>query len=184
MKDRPKGIADVARIALEKTLLWISVVILLTMAAVVIGAIAFRRFGNSLEWYDEVSSVLMVWLTYFGCGLAALRGAHLDFSNLLMKLPIRIRVAAFLVGKAVSIVFFAVIAWAGYALLDVFADETLITLEWVPLSVTQSVLPIGCVLFIVAELLVMPKGIVKLRMGLGRDDEEIRNAIEAVEKRP
>ena len=169
------------RLVLEKGVLGICIVILLSLSAIVIAAVAFRKLGTSLAWYDEVASVLLAWLTYFGCALAALRGAHLDFANVLMKLPVVIRVAAYLLGKAIVAGFFGTLAWAGWAVLEIFADETLITVEWVPLALTQSVLPIGCVLFILAEILILPENLRKVRAGIDRESEEIREAIEAAE---
>ena len=49
--------------------------------------------------------------------------------------------------------FFAVAAWAGWRVLVILEGTYLVTLPWVPNRVTQSVIPIGAVLFIVAELL-------------------------------
>ncbi len=170
-----------ARLVLEKTLLGVCIVVLLSLSGIVIAAVVFRKLGASLAWYDELASALLAWLTYFGCALAALRGAHLDFANILMKLPVTARIVAYLLGKAIIVGFFGTIAWAGYAILEVFADETLITLEWVPLSLTQSVLPIGCALFIAAEVLILPENLRKVRAGVDREAEEIREAIKTAE---
>ena len=43
------------------------------MAAEVTLGVVFRSIGHSLIWYDEVASVLMAWITYYGAALAALR---------------------------------------------------------------------------------------------------------------
>jgi len=69
-----------------------------------------------------------------------------------------LRRAAFVLNKAVTIGFFASLAWAGTKLLEVFGSETLSSLDWVPLAFTQSALPIGAALFILAELLIFPEG--------------------------
>jgi TRAP-type C4-dicarboxylate transport system permease small subunit len=47
-------------------------------------------------------------------------------------------------------------AWAGFRVLDVLQGENLDSLTWVPVQLTQSVIPIGAILFIIAELLSLP----------------------------
>jgi TRAP-type C4-dicarboxylate transport system permease small subunit len=50
----------------------------------------------------------------------------------------------------------ALLTWAGYEVLLVLGDETLVSLPGVPVLLTQSVIPIGAALFIIAELLSLP----------------------------
>ena len=109
-----------------------------------------------MVWYDEVASVQLAWLTYYGAVLAALKRGHLGFSGLFLQFPEKVRVIFFIMAEIFVIGFFLVIGWAGWYLLSVFGDETLISLPWIPLSFTQSVIPIGAALFITAELLSIP----------------------------
>ena len=51
------------------------------------------------------------------------------------------------------------VAWAGVRVLSVLGGSTLVSLPWVPLAVTQSVMPIGAVLFIAAQLLSLPSAL-------------------------
>ena len=82
--------------------------------------------------------------------------------------------------RVVFISFFAVIGWAGWYLLGVFGEETLISLPWIPLRVTQSVIPIGAGLFIVAELMSIPDAWRKAMAGIDYEmlviDETIAEA--------
>jgi len=57
----------------------------------------------------------------------------------------------------VVIGFFLILAWYGYIVLVVLEGDTLISLPWISTQVTQSVIPISAVLFIIAELLNMPQ---------------------------
>ena len=43
---------------------------------VVVLGVVFRWDGEALSWYDEVASVQLAWLTYYGASLAALKRAH------------------------------------------------------------------------------------------------------------
>jgi TRAP-type C4-dicarboxylate transport system permease small subunit len=58
----------------------------------------------------------------------------------------------------------------------------LITLRWVPLTFTQSVIPIGAGLFIIAQLLSMPNYLAKVRSGVTQEEDEIRHAIADAER--
>lgn len=123
------------------------------MALVVIAGVAFRKFGAPLPWYDEVAPILLAWLTYYGSCLAALRRAHIGFPKLVAKAPPRLRLAMMAVRELAIVVFFAIAAWAGWRVMLVLEDASLVSLAWLPARVTHSVIPLSSLLFIVAELL-------------------------------
>jgi TRAP-type mannitol/chloroaromatic compound transport system permease large subunit len=66
----------------------------------------------------------------------------------------------------------ALLGWIGYSILDVLATDYLISIPTVSVAWTQSVIPISCVLFIVAELLNLPDAIrvARGRAGVERSD--------------
>ncbi|MFP4463543.1 MAG: TRAP transporter small permease [Guyparkeria sp.] len=141
---------------LEFFLIVISLILMTSLAVLVIAAVGFRSAGASLTWYDEVASVLLAWLTYYGAALAALRRAHLGFPNLMAMLPPVIRLPLLLLSEAAIIGFFALVAYFGLQVIDLLQFDTLASLPWVSVSLTMSVIPIGAVLFITAELLTLP----------------------------
>ena len=163
---------------LERILEIFSIFLLITLAFIVVLAVVFRFLGQSLIWYDEVASVVLAWLTYYGSALAVIHRGHLGFPGLFLSLPKPLRAAAFITAEIVVIGFFAVIGYAGWYILGVFGDETLVSLSWVHLSFTQSVLPIGAALFILAELLSMPDAWRKSMAGVDYEKEMIDQAIE------
>lgn len=127
--------------------------LVVALATVVVVGVVFRKAGAALVWYDEVASVLLAWLTYYGAALAALRRAHIGFPRLVRSAPRRLRMFLLVVRESVVIGFFLVAAWAGWQVLGVLGGDSLISLPWVPARLAQSVIPAGAVLFIVAELL-------------------------------
>ena len=167
---------------LELLLQFITVALLLSMALVIVLAIVFRMLGASLVWYDEVASVQLAWLTYYGAALAAMKRGHLGFPNLFLSLPQNLKGLAFTVAEATVIGFFAVVGYAGWFVLGVFGEETLVSLPWVPLSFTQSVIPVGAALFIIAEILSMPDAWRKAMAGIDYEKEEIDKAIAEASK--
>ena len=137
-------------------LTWIVISLMVTLTAVVVVAVVYRKAGASLSWYDEVASVLLAWVTYYGAALAALKRSHIGFDDVLLALPGKARAAAMVVAEALILFFFGLLAWSGVSVLRILQGETLVSLTWVPVSLTQSVIPIGAILFIVAELLSLP----------------------------
>ena len=123
------------------------------LALIVVAGVVFRKAGAALVWYDEVASILLVWLTYYGACLAALVQAHIGFPKLVSAAGPRLRVLLTLVREAVIVVFFLVVAWAGWRVLLVLEGTNLVSLPWVPTRLTQSVIPVGALLFIAAEVL-------------------------------
>ncbi|MEJ2136240.1 MAG: TRAP transporter small permease [Desulfofustis sp.] len=163
---------------LERILEIVSISLLITMAVIVVLAVIFRFLGKSLIWYDEVASVVLAWLTYYGSALAVIHRGHLGFPGLFLKLPKQLRAAAFVTAETVVISFFTLVGYAGWYLLGIFGEETLVSLNWVPLSFTQSVIPIGSALFIIAEILSIPDAWRKAMAGIDYEKEMIDQAIE------
>ena len=60
---------------------------MVALAVEVTMGVAFRYTGNALVWYDEVASILLAWVTYYGAALAALKRAHIGVPELVHMLP-------------------------------------------------------------------------------------------------
>ena len=141
----------------EKLLEAIAFVLMVALAIVVTLGVIYRWSGASLVWYDEVASILLAWITFYGAALAALRGAHIGVPGLVDALPRALRIAATLFAEACVIGFFALMAWVGISVLDVLATDYLVSIPEVSVVYTQSVIPIGAALFVIAEALRLPE---------------------------
>ena len=126
------------------------------LAIVVVIGVGYRSFGAALVWYDEIASILLAWVTYYGSALAAYRGGHIAVTSLVDAMPRPLRIAVTLFSEACVIGFFILLGWVGWEILDVLATDTLVSLPEIPVSYAQSVIPIGSFLFVVAELLRLP----------------------------
>jgi TRAP-type C4-dicarboxylate transport system permease small subunit len=167
---------DRVRDGFERLLEAVVVILVAALTVLVIAGFCFRYLGHALSWYDEIASVGLVWLTYYGSALAALRGAHIGVPGFVNAMPPKLRVVATVFAEAVVFVFFIMLAWTGVQVLIVLGNENLVTLVWVPQRVTASAIPIGAVLFIIAEALRLPK-LIDAARGAGFSDTE---AIEAM----
>jgi TRAP-type C4-dicarboxylate transport system permease small subunit len=143
----------------DRLLETIAVILMIAVTAIVTMGFVYRWVGASLVWYDELASISLCWLTYYAGALAALRGAHIGFSGFVNSLPAKWRVAAAVFSSAVTIFFFGMLAVMGAMVVQILKGDTLVSIPALSLQVTQSVIPIAAVLFVVAELLRLPERI-------------------------
>jgi C4-dicarboxylate transporter, DctQ subunit len=167
---------DRFRAGFERLLEAIVIILVTTLTLLVIAGFCFRYTGHSLSWYDEIASVGLVWLTYYGSALAALRGAHIGVPGFVNAMPPKLRLATTLFAEAVVFIFFIMLTITGIEVLQVLAGDNLVSLEWMPQRVTASAIPIGAALFVIAEALRLPK-VLRDARGSGFIDTE---AIEAM----
>lgn len=144
------------RRAFERLMESVVIILMLGLATVVVLGVVYRKAGAPLVWYDEVASIMLAWLTYYGAALAALKRAHIGVPGLVELLPRAPRLAVTLLAEGVVIAFFVLLAYSGAIILDVLATDFLVSLPEVSVMYTQSVIPIGAALFVLAELLLLP----------------------------
>jgi TRAP-type C4-dicarboxylate transport system permease small subunit len=167
----------------EIVLEFIAGFLIVALTAVVLYSVFWRYLGGaSPRWYDEVAAILLAWLTYYAAALAALKRGHIGMDSALMALPRKARLALAVVAELVVIAFFIVLAWTGMVVLNALDGMTLISLTWVPLQFTQSVIPVGAVLFIVAELLSMPGYFALVNAGVSVEQAHLEKTVAEVEK--
>ena len=144
------------RAAYEKFLEAVVVLLMAALAIEVTVGVIFRTSGYSLVWYDEIASILLAWLTFYGSALAAVKRAHIGCPEVIAMMSPRVRFVFRVIAEVLVIAFFALIAWVGYSVLDVLATDSLVSLPDIPVNYIQSVLPISAVLIILAEILTLP----------------------------
>lgn len=145
----------------ERLLEWIVIGLMAALAVEVTVGVLFRSFGASLVWYDEVASILLAWLTFYGSALAAAKRAHIGCPEVVAMLPPAARVAARAFADVLVIAFFVLLGWTGYTILGVLATDNLVSLPEVSVAYTQSVIPISAVLIVLAELLTLPEALAR-----------------------
>lgn len=145
------------------------------LSGVIIIGFMSRLLGSPFSWYDEVASVGLAWLTYYGAALAAAKGAHITCPSIINIAPPSIRLPVALVAEAITAAFFVLLAYTGYQVVSILEGSTLVSLTSVSLQFTQSVIPIGSALFIIAQVLRLPEVIESAR-GAGFVDHELEEA--------
>ncbi len=169
---------SLAQQAMEKLLEWIVIILMIALTVVVIVAVLYRLFGNSLSWYDEIAAIQLAWITYYGSALAVLKRRHIGFDTVLLSIPMPWRMVTLLFAEALTFGFFAILAYTGWQVLQVLEGVMLVSLTWVPVQITQSVIPIGAVLFLICQLLSLPEYWSKTARGISLEHAEIEEEVE------
>ena len=141
----------------ERFLEWITIALMVALAVEVTAGVVFRYAGHSLVWYDEVATVLLAWVTFYGSALAVLKHAHMGVPELVRMMPRNPRVAVTLFAQACTLAFFVVLAYAGFSVLEILATDNMVSIPKLTAAHTNSVIPISAVLFIIGQILVFPE---------------------------
>src|SRR5213593_351524 len=143
---------DRVRAGYERALEWLVIVLMATLAIEVTLGVVYRTVGASLVWYDEVASMLLAWLTFYGSALASVKRVHIGCPELVATMPWPARRAANIAAELLVIAFFTLLAGVGIWITPILATDALVSIPAIPMSVVQSVIPISAALIIVADI--------------------------------
>lgn len=132
---------------------WVVMFLMIALAVEVTLGIVFRMVGHSLVWYDEVASVLLAWLTFYGSALASVKRAHIGCPEVVDQFPPAVKRVVSILGQILVILFFALLGWVGLTIMPALAGDALVSLPWVPMNFVQSVIPLTSALILVAEVM-------------------------------
>ena len=121
------------------------------LSLTVVVGVCFRWSGHSLVWYDEVAGIQLAWITYFGSAYASLKGLHIGMPTLIKVFPKDIRKILFVISKIIIFLFSLILTYYGTKVIIVLRGDTLVTLDWIPQSFVQAVIPASSVLIIISE---------------------------------
>jgi len=128
---------------------WILILLLAAMSVIVFTNVVMRYTTHeSLEWAEEVSRHMMIWLTFLGAGLVLRYGGHIAVENLQDALPRRGGVVMRAVVAVLLLAFFGFMVWYGW----LYMQRTLFQLTAVtqiPFAYIYAAMPIGGILLIV-----------------------------------
>jgi TRAP-type C4-dicarboxylate transport system permease small subunit len=164
----------------ERLLEWLIIVLMGVLAIEVSIGVIYRSLGASLVWYDEVASILLAWITFYGSALASVKRAHIGCPEVMLFLPPPAKLAFRVVAELLTIGFFLLLGWMGYEVLGALANDTLVSLPSVPQTLVQSVMPSSAVMIVAAELITLPAVLAKA----ARRESVIEAATEAAKAEP
>ena len=132
----------------------VSVLMVTLFVEVTLGVI-FRTIGQPLVWYDEVASILLAWLTFYGSALASFNRAHIGCPEIVAMCSPKFRRALGIVSQLIVIVFFGTLGWYGVEIMPILATDFMSSIPAVSMAVAQSVIPISALLILIGEFLAL-----------------------------
>lgn len=134
---------------------WALILLLAAMAVIIFVNVGLRYLTNqSLEWAEEVSRHMMIWLTFLGAGPVLRYGGHIAVENLQDSLPRRMAIAVRVVVALLLFAFAGVMIWYGW-LYMARAMFQLTAVTQIPFAYIYAAMPVGGVLLVVHMLLIL-----------------------------
>jgi TRAP-type transport system small permease protein len=113
---------------------WVSVAILWVMATFVFLQFFTRYFlNNSLAWTEEISSYLLITLTFLGSAMAVRKNTHIQIEFLYTIVSYRVGFALALIIDVMRIAFLALSTYLAYKVMLIMQFQYMAVVDW-PLS--------------------------------------------------
>lgn len=134
---------------------WALILLLAAMAVIIFINVALRYLtSQSLEWAEEVSRHMMIWLTFLGAGPVLRYGGHIAVENLQDVLPRAVAITIRAVVALLLFTFFGFMIWYGW----IYMGRTMFQLTpvtQIPFAYIYAAMPVGGVLLIVHLVLIL-----------------------------
>ena len=103
---------------------------------------------------------------------AALKRGHIGVTTVVKMMPRAWRIACFVAAEITVAAFFVLLAWVGVRVMEVLTIDFLATLPELSSVYTHSAIPIGAVLYLIAQALSLPEGWRDAKRGREQTAEE------------
>ena len=120
-----------------------AILILIMLAAVLVGVFYRYIVDQALSWYDEFAGYILVWVTMYGSVVGLARGKHICFETLVEKLPKGGQRVVEAFDALCVLGFSLVLLVSGWVLVREMAGETAVSLPGVKMAWIYSVMPIS-----------------------------------------
>lgn len=150
---RPAGPLTRALDAAVAATEWLAAALLVAMVVVVAAAVFYRYvLDDSLVWYDEGASFLLVWLTFVGSVVVAHRRRHISFELFVERRTPPVRRALEVAGELCVLAFQLVLVVYGWNLVEKMGDEPAASMLWLRLAWIYGVIPAAGLLMALVSL--------------------------------
>jgi len=132
--------------------LWLAIAFLLIATALAMYQVSARFvFGRPSTWSEVITRSAMIWSVFLGVAPAFREGTMIAVVIVQRSLPPRLGLWLYQTAMVLSLVFFGVLFWQGWSMVQRVARQTLAALDisigWVYLA-----LPVGSVFIMIAIL--------------------------------
>ena len=111
-------------------------------------------FGSPSTWSEVITRSAMIWSVFLGVAVAFRHGAMISVEIIQQVLPPRLGFALFMLANTLSVIFFAILFWQGWAMSERVASQKLAALD-ISIAWAYAALPVGSVFIIIAVLACM-----------------------------
>jgi TRAP-type C4-dicarboxylate transport system permease small subunit len=111
-------------------------------------------FGNPSTWSEVITRTAMIWSVFTGVAVAFRHGAMISVEVIQQVLPPRLGFSLFMLANALSVVFFCILFWQGWAMAERVAKQKLAALD-ISIAWAYAALPVGSAFIIIAILACM-----------------------------
>lgn len=134
---------------------WLLIALLAAMAVIIFTNVVLRYTTHqSIEWAEEVSRHMMIWLTFLGAGPVLRYGGHIAVENLQDALPRPVGIALRAVVALLLFAFFGFMVWYGWLYMQ-RTQFQLTAATQIPFSYIYAAMVAGGVLLTVHLLLIV-----------------------------
>lgn len=128
---RLRALIDAVEIHLGRVEEIVAILALIAIAALVnLQVVARYIFDTPFIWPEEVTRLLLVWLSFLGAAAVARRGADMAVTTFVLMLAPRGRLAAAALRDVVLVALFAFIMFQGLNLVRALTGMELVATEW------------------------------------------------------
>ena len=108
-------------------------------------------FGHPSTWSEVITRSAMVWSVFLGVAPAYRSGTMIAVEMIQRSLPEKAGMALYQTANLLSLIFFGVLAWQGWALTGRVMSQTLAALE-ISIAWVYAALPVASVFILIAVL--------------------------------
>lgn len=136
---------------------WALIALLAAMAVIIFTNVTLRYLTNqSIEWAEEVSRHMMIWLTFLGAGPVLRYGGHIAVENLQDSMPKKMAIAVRALVALLLFAFFGFMIWYGWLYMN-RAMFQLTAVTQIPFGYIYAAMPVGGVLLVVHWLMIVKR---------------------------
>ncbi|WP_417725992.1 TRAP transporter small permease [Roseovarius sp.] len=130
----------------------LSIVFLLIATGLALYQVTTRFvFGHPSTWSEVITRSAMIWCVFLAVAPAFREGAMIAVEIVQKMLPPRLGFALYLVSMGLSVVFFCILFWQGWAMTERVMSQKLAALE-ISIAWVYAALPVGSVFILLAIL--------------------------------
>ncbi len=136
----------------------LSIVFLVIAASLALYQVITRfAFGAPSTWSEVITRSAMIWSVFLGVAVAFRHGSMIAVEVIQQVLPPKIGLSLFMLSNTLSVIFFSILFWQGWAMSERVARQKLAALD-ISIAWAYAALPVGSVFIIIAILACMIRG--------------------------